>query len=174
MLLKQDEYGIYGLDASDPKTYRDMRAVEAKIRSHTHNRFHVRGVSVDAKSEGGAILASHPWIKVGDTVEVEESTVNDGLYQVVSVADGKTVLDGDLLDAPFNHVTLVRYPDDIVDGAIGILEYDKAMPKANAAVASETISRHSVTYRQVSAADQFAGYPAEVTAFLKPYMRARF
>lgn len=174
MLIKQEEYGLYDLDASDQKTIRDLRAVEAKIRSHTNNRFHVRGVSVNAKSEGGAILATHPWIKAGDTVEIEASIVNDGLYEVKTIEDGRIVLDGDVLDAPLNHVTLVRYPIDVVDGAVGILEYEKAMPKKKADIASETLSRHSVSYAQPSPDNMFAGYPLKVTAFLKPYMRARF
>lgn len=171
MLIKIEDYAKHGLDASAEPS---LAAIEAKIRSCTGNSFQVRTARVEAQSVGGALYGASRYWRVGDTVHVSIPESNAGIYVVKAIEDGKTTFDRELFDEPFNRATLVRYPSDVVGGAIGIYEYEKAMPKAKVAVASESLSRHSVTYRQVSAEDMFAGYPAEVTAFMKPYMRARF
>ena len=41
-------------------------------------------------------------------------------------------------------------------------------------VASETISRHSVTYFDMNGDNSIVGYPKAVIGFLKPFMKARF
>ena len=41
-------------------------------------------------------------------------------------------------------------------------------------IASETISRHSVSYTAQTSAETVAGYPAHLFAFVDPYRRARF
>lgn len=174
MLIPVKDYPKYGLDADDQCLPQQLEAIEHRIRVFTRNRFQVRGARIEAASRGGALQDTSPSFHPGDTVQITCSAVNDGLYVVASVEDGVMKLDHDLADEPCNRVTLVRYPPDVIAGAVGILEYNRAMPKAKAAIASETISRHAVSYRAVSSADGLAGYPQEVTAFLKPYMRACF
>ena len=93
---------------------------------------------------------------------------------MASVEDGVTALTVPLFDDDFNRVTLVRYPSDVIEGAVGILKYEESKPKEKAGIASETISRHSVSYAQAAQSGPFAGYPPEVTAFLKPHMRPWF
>ena len=41
-------------------------------------------------------------------------------------------------------------------------------------VASETISRHSVSYYQFNDSEMVMGYPASLMGFLKPFVKARF
>jgi hypothetical protein len=41
-------------------------------------------------------------------------------------------------------------------------------------VASETISRHSVTYVDQTGENTIMGYPVALMGFLKPYIKARF
>lgn len=41
-------------------------------------------------------------------------------------------------------------------------------------VASETLSRHSVTYFAQDAGNQLMGYPVTLLGFLKPFTKARF
>jgi hypothetical protein len=41
-------------------------------------------------------------------------------------------------------------------------------------VASETISRHSVTYVDQTGDNTIMGYPVALMGFLKPYRKARF
>ena len=174
MLIPTEEYARYGLDATDAGLPKRLDAIEHTIRTVTRNRFQVRGARIEAASEGGVLLGAFPLIGVGDTVQLTCSAANDGLYVVRAVGEGIMRFDRELADEPRNRVTLVRYPADVVMGAVGMLEYDLAAPKRNAGIASETLSRRSVTYRAPGAADSFAGYPLEVTAFLRPYMRACF
>lgn len=174
MVIAAKEYARYGLDASNARIPAMLDALEHRIRSFTRNRFQVRRARFEAASKGGVLLGVSPLIGAGDTVQVTYSDANDGLYVVEAVEGSVTRLDRPLLDGCANRVTLVRYPEDVKAGVAGMVEYELSMPKQKAAIASETLSRHSVSYRAVGAADGFAGYPQEVTAFLKPYMRACF
>lgn len=76
-----------------------------------------------------------------------------------------------------------QYPMDVKMGVVNILKWQLRNEAANngddsqKAVQSETISRHSVTYvtdTTESDIDMRFGVPKKYTAFLKPYMRARF
>lgn len=67
----------------------------------------------------------------------------------------------------------IAYPDDVKMVAIKLLKYDmETADKAD--IASETISRHSVTYKSRDGSNTVNGYPAELMGFLKPYMKAFF
>lgn len=67
-----------------------------------------------------------------------------------------------------------EYPADIKIGVACLLKWDMNH-RDNMGVSSETISRHSVTYGDVSNKDATSmGYPRAMVAFLRPYMRARF
>lgn len=68
---------------------------------------------------------------------------------------------------------VVEFPPDVKMGAINLLKWDFTM-RDKVGVASETISRHSVSYSGVSGSDSIGGYPAALTGFLLRYMRARF
>ncbi|MEG1906846.1 MAG: hypothetical protein RR178_05210 [Gordonibacter sp.] len=173
MLLTEEEYESYGLDPADKSLPRKLSAIEHKIRAHTNCRFQVRPARIETLSTNGRLAGVSPYIKVGDTVEVSASGVNDGLYAVASVAGDTTVLDRELFDAPLNRMTLVRYPPDVIAGAVGILEYEKSID-GKQGLASESLSRRSVTYVQPAQGSSLAGYPLSITAFLKPYMRATF
>ena len=68
---------------------------------------------------------------------------------------------------------LKEYPADVKMGAINMLKWD-IESRDKIGVASETISRHSVTYVSVDGDNSTGGYPKAVMGFLKPYMKARF
>lgn len=70
----------------------------------------------------------------------------------------------------------IMWPVDIRAGAVQLLEWalGGARDKARDGIASETISRHSVSYSAPTAAETAAGYPASLMRFLDPYRRARF
>lgn len=178
MLLRLDQYEDYGLDPADKALPRRMLSVESRIRSHTNNRFQVRSVRVEAPSSEGILMGVHQRMSAGDTVQVSASDVNDGLYVIESIDwDARTAtLDRELADCGLNRVTLVRYPEDVIEGALGILEYEAARPVEKADVSSESLSRHSVSYDKSENAkgSLFAGYPLRVIGFMKPYMRAWF
>ena len=67
---------------------------------------------------------------------------------------------------------LIVYPADVKMGVVNLLKWELTS-REKAGVASETISRHSVTYRDETA-NTINGYPAHLMGFLKPYMKARF
>ena len=66
-----------------------------------------------------------------------------------------------------------EYPADIKMGVVNMLKWDLEN-RDKVGIASETISRHSVTYFDQSAANTDLGYPIAFLGFLKPYKRARF
>lgn len=174
MLLAADQYAEYGLNPEDAALPKRLEAVESRIRAFTNNPFQVRAARFEAETKGGVLMGASPHIKAGDTVQVSRNSLNDGVYTVESVEDGKTKLTVPLFDDDFNRVTLVRYPADVIEGAVGILKYEEAHPREKAGIASETLSRHSVSYAQIAQGGTFAGYPPEVMAFLKPHMRPWF
>ena len=87
-----------------------LEAIEAMIRAYTNNNFQVTKARIKAKTEGGAIIGASPFIVAGDTVQVSQTDVNDGIYTVKEVSFGRTTLNNPLFDLPMNTVTLVRYP----------------------------------------------------------------
>lgn len=68
---------------------------------------------------------------------------------------------------------VIEYPPDIKEGVIELIKYDIAM-KDKIGIASESISRHSVSYKDTNAGANAMGYPKDKLGFLKPYMRAQF
>jgi hypothetical protein len=76
-----------------------------------------------------------------------------------------------------------NYPLDVQMGAINMLKWQLRNDAQNSGdtskqpVQSETLSRHSVTYAADSTEsdiDALTGVPRKLSAFLKPYVRARF
>lgn len=67
----------------------------------------------------------------------------------------------------------VEYPPDIKMGVVNLISYD-LNNREKIGIASETISRHSVSYASQSGTDSEGGYPKALTTFLHPYMKARF
>lgn len=157
---------------TDTELENRLKALEKKIRAVTHNNFQNRAVRFRSSVEGGKIIDGCPYLSAGDTIQISECGVNNGVYELLSVNDVISV-SGRLYDCPHILVTKVEYHEDVVDGCIGLLKYDEER-RDKVGIQSETISRHSVTYFDVSAGNQFAGYPAALTAFLRPYMKARF
>lgn len=68
---------------------------------------------------------------------------------------------------------VIVYPADVKMGVVNLLKWELTS-RDKAGVASETISRHSVTYRDETTTNYINGYPASLMGFLKPYMKARF
>lgn len=162
-------------DWSDKTIERKLNAIEQTIRSHTHNNFQNRNfrgnfVILSQKLYGNTLL-----FKVGDTLQISESTFNDGLYVIVDIVDNLIELDKALIDESHALVTKIEYPADVVECAYDMLEWDVNKPDATKRnIQSETLSRHSVTYVQPSDANMTKGYPKDIMDALKPYMKARF
>lgn len=150
---------------------RKLAAIETAIRKHTCNKFYgvIRGTG---DSDGSTLTVNANVLIVGDTIEIYEG-INKGLYVVKEVAEGSVTLDRNLYTCKDNKYATVCYPLDVIEGAISVLNYDLNGRKDNIGIASETISRHSVSYVQRTAENTVSGYPAELFTFCDDYMCAR-
>ena len=66
-----------------------------------------------------------------------------------------------------------EYPMDVKMGVVNLMKWELTN-RDKVGVASETISRHSVTYFDMDAGNAVMGFPVSLMGFLKPYKRARF
>ena len=66
-----------------------------------------------------------------------------------------------------------EYPADVKMGVVNLLKWELNC-RDKVGVASETISRHSVTYFNMDGDNSVMGYPKSLLGFLRPYKRARF
>lgn len=180
MILTTEELRAYiTTDISDELLSLKLLAIETLIRKHTNNNFQNRAIRCQSSIEGGVITSPSPYFKAGDTVQISENPLNEGLYVI---GDGMS-LSPLPLDSKENLITKVVYPDDVKMGVVDMLRWKLRNEERNSgdvdkqAVQSETISRHSVTYAADSTEsdiDERLGYPRKLTAFLKPYVKARF
>lgn len=151
-----------------------LKAIELMIRAYTNNNFQNRQVRFLADSQSNQLIGDVPaFLKVGDTVQITQSSVNNGLYVITGIADTHIEVDEDLYSCCYNLVTKVEYPIDIKVGVTNLMQWE-IKNRQKVGIKSETLSRHSVTYFDQDASNQVMGYPVSLLGFLKPYMRARF
>lgn len=158
---------------SEQTLNRKLNAVENLIRAYTNNNFQNRTVRFETKSLGNRLFGTSPFLKVGDTVQISQSCVNDGLYTITELLDDAIRVDKDLFNVQYNLVTKVEYPADIQEGVINLLLWE-VENRQKVGVKSESLSRHSVTYFDLDANNQVMGYPISLLGFLNPYMKPRF
>lgn len=150
-----------------------LDAIEIMIRAYTNNNFQNRNIRFMAASEGDCLYGDPKYLKAGDTVQISQSMVNDGLYVIKEVFADHIQVDKDLFTYLENLVTKVEYPGSIRAGVVDLLKWEVAN-RDKVGIKSETLSRHSVTYYDQDANNQTMGYPVSLLGFLKPYMKARF
>lgn len=150
-----------------------LDAVELLIRAYTNNNFQNRYVRFTAESLGNRLLGTSDFLKVGDTVQISQSQVNDGLYVIAEIGDDFVRVDKDLYQYSDNLVTKVEYPADVRSGVIDLLKWE-IKNRQKVGIKSETLSRYSVSYFDQDANNQVMGYPVALLGFLKPYIKARF
>jgi hypothetical protein len=161
-------------DDSDECLEAKLAGIEQQIRHFTNNNFQVRGTGRICDVVGGTFTmeALNPY-EVGDTVQISGSAKNDGLYTVSEVNEFLFTVNEKTRDEIDVFVTLVRYPADIKMGVLNLMTWELEN-RQKAGIESETISRHTVNYINLDAWNSNMGYPASLTHFLKPYMKARF
>lgn len=150
-----------------------LDALEVLVRGYTNNNFQNRNIRFLASSVGDKINGMSPFLRVGDTIQISESLVNDGLYVVEDITDGYIRVDKELFCVPSNLVTKVEYPVDVQHGIINLMKWEQTN-RDKVGIKSETISRHSVTYYDQDSNNQVMGYPVSLLGFLDNYMKARF
>ena len=150
-----------------------LDAVELLIRKYTNNNFQNRNIRFLASSEGEVLNGVSPFLKIGDTIQITESGVNDGLCVVTAVNGDSITVDRPLFSVDHNLVTKVEYPVDVQVGVINLMRWEIGN-RNKVGIKSETLSRHSVTYYDQDSNNQVMGYPVTLLGFLEPYKKARF
>ncbi len=168
-LLAMDEFKEMDKDILSMK----LKAVESLVRSYTNNNFQNRSMRIEAPVTDGVLLGHSPYFRVGDTIQISQSMVNNGLYVITELTDTAVAVDGELFDFPINTVTKIVYPPDVQKGVIDLMIWEKGN-RQKVGIKSETLSRHSVTYYDQDVNNQVMGYPVSLLGFLRPYIRPRF
>ena len=164
----------------DSITQEDLDAFEVAFRSLTNNSFqnkHIRFKDIEFVGEN-LIAVKDPivGIKTGDTIEVNYSHYNDGLYVVEELTGKQIKVQGKpffVANTSGSMITLVQYPADVKAGLKKILSYNLKMAD-KIGIKSESISRMSTTYYDVNASETVDGYPAAIVSFLKKYEKMRW
>ena len=163
-------------EESDQVLEAKLQALELLIRAYTNNNFQVRAFrAVAVAMPKNQLLCSGavPFV-TGDTLQITESDfMPDAIVTVASVSDGTITVNEDLYEESGVVITKVKYPQDVKMGVANLLKWELDN-REKVGVASETISRHSVTYFNMDAGNTVMGYPASLLGFLKPYKKARF
>ena len=178
MILTVSELKQYiTTDETDQMLEAKLQALELLIRAYTNNNFQIRAfraVAV-AVADGNKLLFNSPVpFKVGDTLQITESDfMQDELVTVLTVDDSSITVSGELSDESGVVVTKVKYPMDVKMGIVNLMKWELDN-REKVGVASESISRHSVTYVDQTGDNTVMGYPVALMGFLKPYRKARF
>lgn len=178
MILNVSELRQYiTTDETDQVLEGKLQALELLIRAYTNNNFQVRAFRAVAVAVGknNELLFNSPVpFKVGDTLQLTESDyMQDELVTVLSVDGSSIMVSGDLSDESGVVVTKVKYPMDVKMGIVNLMKWELDN-REKVGVASESISRHSVTYVDQTGENTTMGYPVALMGFLKPYRKARF
>lgn len=153
--------------------------LETMVRTSTNNSFQNRNFRcAGLMLSGSEIRVSDGRLdifRIGETIEINDSHFNDGLYVISKASEDVLQVDGEFIAeiASGAILTKIDYPADIVAGIKKLIQYDEKMSK-NVGVKSETIARHSVTYYDVTAAESKEGYPATLLGFLNKYRKLRW
>ena len=154
-----------------------LQALELLIRAYTNNNFQIRAfraVAVAVAAENKLLFNSPVPFKVGDTLQITESDfMQDELVTVTAADDSSITVSGEMSDESGVVVTKVKYPMDVKMGIVNLMKWELDN-REKVGVASESISRHSVTYVDQTGENTIMGYPVALMGFLKPYRKARF
>lgn len=176
MIISLDE----AMDIDENITQEDLDGFEVAIRKLTNNNFqniHVRYKNVEfTGSDTIEVKGKVEGLRVGDTIQVNESNWNDGLYTVVAIADNLiTVRDGKFFTDANRRamITKIEYPADVKLGMRKLIEYDIVM-RGKVGIKSESIARMSVTYFDVNSTENIDGYPSALLSFVSKYEKMRW
>lgn len=161
----------------------DLDSFETTIRSLTNNNFQLTNIRCSNViiSNTGLIEVPEGTTKglfVGDTVEINHSEYNNGLYVIKSleidsitvIIENKQVVDEDNTAVI---VTKVKYPDDVINGVRKLIQYDAKMGD-KIGIKSQSVSRVSTTYYDVNSNENIDGYPSSLMSFLNKYRKMRW
>lgn len=161
-------------DVDDAVLTSTLEAIELTIRSYTHNNFQNRSVRFVAPSDGTQLEGVSPFLRVGDTIQITNSAVNDGLYTIEEIGADHITVNKDLFPVEHNRITKVEYPADVVQCAIDLFKWKMEFgSKVGIKSESETLSRHSESVTYEDSSNLFMGYPVGILNGLSLHMKAR-
>lgn len=163
-------------EKDDPVLEAKLQALEHLVRAYTHNNFQARafrGVAVASTADNSLQVNGTVRFAAGDTLQITGSALMPDSLVTVESVDGNTVKVKEVLyDETGVTVTKVVYPQDVKMGAVNLMKWELER-REKVGVASETISRHSVTYSNMDGDNSIMGFPKSLMGFLRPYMKAR-
>lgn len=175
MIMSVTEYRLH--NPNDPETDQaleaKLQALESVIRAYTNNNFQKRAFRFSCPVINGNLYYSTNLIKSGDTVQISDSALNDGLYVVQDIGSDTVSLDVELYDEDYVLVTKIIYPADVKMGVVNLLKWENAN-RDKVGIQSESLSRKSVTYFDMTGENSLVGYPKSLLGFLQSHMKARF
>lgn len=152
-----------------------LGAIEEIIRKYTNNNFQNKYIRFcSASVNGNQLDVTSDFLKVNDTIQITQSMVNDGLYQIIAVLDDGIIVDGELFDVPFNRITKVEYPEAVKQCAIALFKWELEFgSKIGITSESETLSKHTQSVSYEGSDKLFMGYPTGILNGLSLYKKAR-
>lgn len=178
MIMTVSEFRKYvDTEETDQALEAKLQALELIIRAYTNNNFQIRAlraVAIAISNDNTLLINTPIPFKVGDTLQITDSDLlPDKLVTITDITDGVITVADDLYDEGGVVITKVQYPADVKMGVVNLMKWELEN-RDKVGVASETISRHSVTYFDMNGDNSLMGYPKSLLGFLKPYKRARF
>lgn len=163
----------YG-EMTHPKINAWLISIEQVIRKYTNNNFQNRNVRFVASSVGSQLNGSFAYIKSGDTIQISQSQVNDGLYVVQDITEDHLTVNRELFEVAYNKITKIEYPADVVQCAVDLFEWKlKFGSKVGVKSESETLSRHSESITYEDSSSLYMGYPVGILKGLNHYKKVR-
>ena len=158
---------------TDEKIRMKLLAVEQTIRAYTNNNFMDRGFRIQANIRNGAFVSDSPIpFSNGDTIQIINSRLNNGLFTVYTADDTTFMVDEETRDEDNVTVVKVVYPSDVIACTVNLLEWE-VNNRSKVGIQSETLSRHSVTYFNMDSANNVMGYPTSLLGCLRAYRKVR-
>lgn len=160
-------------DMTDKVISLRLNAIEEVIRNYTHNNFQNRNVRFSARSFRNTLKNTSPFLKVGDTIQISQTTANNGVYTIVDITEANITVDAMLFE-DVNLITKVDYPADVVECAIDLFKWKKEFgSKVGIKSESETLSRHSTSVTYEDSTQLYMGYPIGILQGLKHHRKVR-
>ena len=163
-------YGIYK-DEQEALVQAKLDGLESLIRLYTNNNFQNRNIRIECPSIDNYLIGASPYFRVGDTVQITNSKINDGLYLIKEISNNKIKLDKDIYDCENQIVTKIEYPEAVISTLVNILSWDERNG-SKMGIQSESIGRHSVSYFAQNDQNSLGGYPIHLFNPLKQFMMA--
>ena len=163
-------YGIYK-DEQEALVQAKLDGLESLIRLYTNNNFQNRNIRIECPSIDNYLIGAPPYFRVGDTVQITNSKINDGLYLIKEISNNKIKLDKDIYDCENQIVTKIEYPQAVISTLVNILSWDEKNG-SKMGIQSESIGRHSVSYFSQNDQKSLGGYPIHLFNPLKQFMMA--